>query len=79
MFRNCLQLKKKKIYHPCKNSLAIVPDLSQHSGCLDTYVNKSAFQTAEEQPDEPDGLLPGSASDQEKKASTFRYSYKKKK
>ncbi|XP_039731050.1 protein FAM81B, partial [Pteropus medius] len=33
----------------------------------DTYVNKSAFPTAEEQPDEPDGLLPGSASDQEKK------------
>ncbi|KAM5169017.1 protein FAM81B [Callospermophilus lateralis] len=33
----------------------------------DTEVNKSATPTAEEQPDEPDGPLPGSASDQEKK------------
>nr|XP_023473732.1 protein FAM81B isoform X1 [Equus caballus] len=33
----------------------------------DTDVNKSASPTAEEQPDEPDGPLPGSASDQEKK------------
>uniref|UniRef100_A0A8D0IEU2 Family with sequence similarity 81 member B n=2 Tax=Sus scrofa TaxID=9823 RepID=A0A8D0IEU2_PIG len=33
----------------------------------DTDVNKSASLTAEEQPDEPDGPLPGSASDQEKK------------
>ncbi|EPY73390.1 hypothetical protein CB1_011054016 [Camelus ferus] len=41
---------------------------------LDTDVNKSASLTPEEQPDEPDGPLPGSASDQEKKASTFRYS-----
>ncbi|KAK2508927.1 hypothetical protein MC885_014812, partial [Smutsia gigantea] len=47
-----------------------------HSGCLDTDVNKSASRTAEKQPDEPDGPLPGSASDQEKKASTFRHSYK---
>nr|XP_058140784.1 protein FAM81B [Dasypus novemcinctus] len=33
----------------------------------DTDVNKSASPTAEEQPDEPDGPLPGPASDQEKK------------
>ncbi|XP_058389448.1 protein FAM81B [Diceros bicornis minor] len=34
----------------------------------DTDVNESASPTAEEQPDEPDGPRPGSASDQEKKA-----------
>ncbi|XP_029399850.1 protein FAM81B [Mus pahari] len=33
----------------------------------DTDVNKSAFLPAEEQPDPPDGPLPGSVSDQEKK------------
>ncbi|XP_007940741.1 protein FAM81B [Orycteropus afer afer] len=33
----------------------------------DTDVNKSASPTEDEQPDEPDGPLPGSASDQEKK------------
>lgn len=62
--------------HQCKNSLAIVPhQILLHSGCLDTDVNKSASLPAEEQPDPPDGTLPGSASDQEMKASTFRYSY----
>nr|XP_010947862.1 PREDICTED: protein FAM81B [Camelus bactrianus] len=35
----------------------------------DTDVNKSASLTPEEQPDEPDGPLPGSASDQEKKVT----------
>nr|XP_040129002.1 protein FAM81B isoform X2 [Ictidomys tridecemlineatus] len=34
---------------------------------MSSEVNKSATPTAEEQPDEPDGPLPGSASDQEKK------------
>ncbi|XP_028005693.2 protein FAM81B [Eptesicus fuscus] len=33
----------------------------------DTDINKSVSPTAEEQPDEPDGPLPGSASDQENK------------
>ncbi|XP_030179233.1 protein FAM81B [Lynx canadensis] len=39
----------------------------KHSGCLDTDVNKNASPTAEEQRNEPDGYLPGSVSDQEKK------------
>ncbi|XP_049723988.1 protein FAM81B [Elephas maximus indicus] len=51
-------------HHP---AVSEVPDLIQHSGCLDTDVNKSASPTAKELPDEPDGPLPGSASDQEKK------------
>lgn len=59
-----------KNYH-CRNSCAIVPDLTQHSGCLDTDINKSVSLTEEEQPDEPDGPLPGSAGDQENKVSTF--------
>lgn len=49
-----------------------VPGLILHSGCLDTDVNKSASPTAEQQPEEPDGPLPGAGGDQEKKASTFR-------
>lgn len=69
-----LKEKKKKFNHQGKNSLALVPDLIQHSGCLDTDVNKSASPTAEEQPKETDGPLPGSVNDQEKKASTFRHS-----
>nr|XP_035147789.2 protein FAM81B [Callithrix jacchus] len=67
MYRNCPQLKK--IHSTAEIALAIDPDLIQHSGYLDTDVNKSASPTvtAEEQPDEPDGPLPGSANDQEKK------------
>ncbi|XP_059272367.1 protein FAM81B [Mustela nigripes] len=48
-------------------AMRLVPDLIQHSGCLDTDVNKSASPTAEEQPKETDGPLPGSVNDQEKK------------
>lgn len=82
MYRNCPQFKKVENCHHCKNSLAIVPNLTQRSGCLDTDVYKSSSPTATtataaEEPDEPDGPLVGSASDQEKKASTFRYSYSK--
>lgn len=62
--------------YPCRNSCAIVPDLIQHSGCLDTDINKSVSPTAEEQPDEPDGPLPGSAGDEENKVSySLSYSY----
>ncbi|XP_054544440.1 protein FAM81B isoform X1 [Talpa occidentalis] len=39
----------------------------KHELLPDTDVNKSAFPTAEEQQDKPDGPSPGSVSDQEKK------------
>ncbi|XP_075398781.1 protein FAM81B [Tenrec ecaudatus] len=56
--------------HP-SNVRVIVCALIQHSGCLDTDVNRNASLTAEEQPDkqpdEPDGAPPGSASDEEEK------------
>ncbi|XP_055968385.1 protein FAM81B [Sorex fumeus] len=42
-------------------------ELEEHSGYLDTNVNKGASQPAEEQLDKPDGPLPGSVSDQEEK------------
>lgn len=76
MFRNCPQLKNKQLPPLQKTSYAVVPDLIQHSGCLEMDVNKSASPTAaaKEQPEEPDGPLPGSVSEQEKKASTLRYS-----
>lgn len=54
---------------------ATVSDLVRHSGYLDTDVNKSDANPAEEQLDKPDGPLPGSVSDQKKKASTFSYLY----
>ncbi|XP_054982625.1 protein FAM81B [Sorex araneus] len=46
---------------------AVASDLIQHSGYLDTNVNKSASQPAEEQLDTPDGPLPGAVSDREEK------------
>ncbi|XP_023417189.2 protein FAM81B [Cavia porcellus] len=53
--------------HQSKNMFTSVPGLILHSGCLDTDVNKSASPTAEQQPEEPDGPLPGAGGDQEKK------------
>ncbi|XP_057353497.1 protein FAM81B-like [Manis pentadactyla] len=41
-------------------------DSLRETSSQDTDANKSASLTAEKQPDEPDGPLPGSASDQEK-------------